>query len=106
MKQQKWYQIDFYVGLLDSEDFMQHFTINESVDKITNLIGDCTIMPCIGSYTHPTGVKINMNSLHIIKFTKDIPKYFIIHARKNLKKIFNQKTIIIKSTECINLEII
>ena len=51
-------------------------------------------------------VKINMNSLHIVKCTKEVPKYFIIHTRKKLKEIFNQKSIVAKSTEGINLEIV
>ena len=40
MEQQKKYQVDLYIGLLDPDDFMQHFTIKEAVDKITKTIGD------------------------------------------------------------------
>ena len=34
MEQQKKYQVDLYIGLLDPDDFMQHFTIKEAVDKL------------------------------------------------------------------------
>ena len=105
-QQTKWHQVDFYVGLLDSDEYCQKFTLKEAVDKITDLIGDCTIIPCIGSYKNPLGLRINMNTLHIIKFIKEHPKYFKIHYRSKFKEIFNQKSIIVHSSECENLEIL
>lgn len=50
MEQQKWYQIDFYIGLYDLDELHDAHTFKESADKITDIIGDCTIIPCIGSF--------------------------------------------------------
>lgn len=105
MKQQKWYQVDLYIGLLDPDDFSQHFTINEAVDKITNLIGDCTIIPCIGSCTHISGIRINLNTLKIVKFIDYHPEEFIDKV-KILKEIFNQFEILINVIECDSFKII
>ena len=87
MEQQKKYQVDLYIGLLDPDDFMQHFTIKEAVDKITKTIGDCTIIPCIGSCTHITGIRINLNTLKVTKFI-DYPPEQIISNVEELKEIF------------------
>lgn len=104
MEQQKFYQVDFYVGLLDPNEFYQEFTIKEAVNKITDLLGDCTIIPCIGSYKHPTGVRVNMNTLKITKFINDNPNIFVTTYVKQLKEIFNQENIISNILECNNLK--
>ena len=89
MEQQKKYQVDLYIGLLDPDDFLQHFTIKEAVDKISNLIGDCTIIPCIGSCTHISGIRINLNTLKIVKFIY-YHHWKFIDKVKILIKIFYQ----------------
>ena len=105
MEQQKKYQVDLYIGLLDPDDLMQHFTIKEAVDKITNLIGDCTIIPCIGSCTHISGVRINLNTLKVVKFIDYHPEQFIDKI-KILKEIFNQYDILMNVIECEYFKII
>ena len=105
MEQQKKYQVDLYIGLLDPDDFLQHFTIKEAVDKISNLIGDCTIIPCIGSCTHISGIRINLNTLKIVKFIDYHPEQFIDKV-KILKKIFNQDNILMNVIECEYFKII
>ena len=106
MEQQKWYQVDLYIGLLDPDELLQKFTTKEAVDTVTNIIGDCTIIPAIGSYTHSSGIRINMNSIQVIKFINCNPTEFINNSINKLKKIFNQDCIIVKTTECTNLEIL
>ena len=105
MEQQKKYQIDLYIGLLDPDDFFQHFTIKEAVDEITKVIGDCTIIPCIGSCTHDTGLRINLNTLKVIKFIDYSPEQFVDRIEK-LKEIFNQDSILMNTTECHKFKII
>lgn len=105
MERQKKYQVDLYIGLLDPDDFMQHFTIKEAVDKITKLIGDCTIIPCIGSYTHISGIRINLNSLKITKFIDNAPDQFIGKVEK-IKEIFNQHDILMNTIECNNFRVV
>ena len=105
MERQKKYQVDLYIGLLDPDDFMQHFTIKEAVDKITKTIGDCTIIPCIGSCTHITGIRINLNTLKVTKFI-DYPPEQIISNVEELKEIFNQYDILMNTIECDNFRIV
>lgn len=105
MEQQKKYQVDLYIGLLDPDDFMQHFTVKKAVDTITDVIGDCTIIPCIGSCTHVTGIKINLNTLKVTKFIDHSPEHFINKVKK-LKEIFNQYEILMNTLECDDFRII
>lgn len=105
MEQQKKYQVDLYIGLLDPDDFMQHFTVKKAVDTITEVIGDCTIIPCIGSCTHTTGIRINLNTLKITKFIDYAPEQLINKVEK-LKKIFNQYEILMNTVECDDFRII
>ena len=105
MEQQKKYQVDLYIGLLDPDDFLQHFTVKEAVDKITKLIGDCTIIPCIGSCMHITGVRINLNTLKVTKFIDYPPEQFIEKVEK-IKEIFNQHDILMNNLKCDNYRII
>ncbi len=104
MEQQKWYQIDFYIGLYDLESLSDVYPYKESVDKITDLIGNCTIIPCVGSYWNKIGIRINMNSLKVIKFINNNPQLFIKEHAGKLKEIFKQDNIITNITECINLQ--
>ena len=103
MEQQKWYQIDFYIGLYDIDELRDKYTYKESVDKITDLIGECTIIPCVGSYQHPIGIRINMNSLKVIKFINSDPKEFVLRYADKFKEIFNQQNIIANITNCHDL---
>jgi hypothetical protein len=105
MEQQKKYQVDLYIGLLDPDDFMQHFTVKKAVDTITEVIGDCTIIPCIGSCTHITGVRINLNTLKVTKFIDYSTEQFINKVEK-LKEIFNQHEILMNTIECDDFRII
>ena len=105
MEQQKKYQVNLYIGLLDPDDFMQHFTVKKAVDTITNTIGDCTIIPCIGSCTHITGVRINLNTLKVTKFIDSSPEQFINKVSK-LKEIFNLYEILMNTIKCDDFRII
>lgn len=105
MEQQKQYQVDLYIGLLDPDDFMQYFTIKEAVDKITKFIGDCTIIPCIGSCTHSTGIRINLNTLKVTKFIDYAPEQFMNKIEK-IKEVFNQHYVLVNTTKCENFHII
>ena len=104
MEQQKWYQIDFYVGLYDLDNLQDICSFKESVDKITDLIGDCTIFPCIGSFKHPLGIRINMNSLKITKFVTVNPQIFVEKYVDKLKEIFRQESIISNIISCRELD--
>ena len=105
MEQQKKYQVDLYIGLLDPDDLLQHFTIKEAVDSITKIIGDCTIIPCIGSCTHFSGVRINLNTLKVTKFIDYAPEQFIDKV-ESIKKVFNQYDILMNMIECEDFRII
>ena len=105
MEQQKQYQVDLYIGLLDPDDLLQHFTIKEAVDSITKIIGDCTIIPCIGSCTHFSGVRINLNTLKVTKFIDYAPEQFIDKVEA-IKKVFNQYDILMNMIECEDFRII
>ena len=104
MEQQKWYQIDFYIGLYDLEELADKHSFKESVDKITELIGDCTIFSGIGSYAHPIGIRINMNSLKVTKFINTNPNEFISANVNKIKEFFDQDCIITNVFECYNLQ--
>ncbi len=104
MEQQKWYQIDFYVGLYDIDNLCDIYSFKESVDKITDLIGNCTIFPCVGSFILPSHeIRINMNSLKITKFINENPQAFVKEYANILKEIFNQESIISNITNCCEL---
>ena len=68
-------------------------------------IGDCTIIPCIGSCTHITGIRINLNTLKVTKFI-DYPPEQIISNVEELKEIFNQYDILMNTIECDNFRIV
>lgn len=100
MEQQKWYQIDFYVGLYDLDELCDVYPYKESVDKITELIGECTIIPCVGSYQHSIGIRMNMNTLKVTKFINNNPQLFVKEHASRLKEIFKQESIITNITNC------
>ena len=104
MEQQKWYQIDFYIGLYNLDELSDNHTFKESVNKITELLGDCTIIPCTGSYKHPIGIRITMNSLKVTKFTNNISEGYINTNVNELKDFFNQNSIITNIIECNKLQ--
>ena len=104
MEQQKWYQIDFYIGLYDLDELSDVYPYKESVDKITDIIGDCTVIPCVGSYRHKIGIRINMNSLKVTKFINNNPQLFAKEHAARLKEIFRQESIITNIFECYYLE--
>ena len=104
MEQQKWYQIELYFGLYDLEELQDVHPFKETVNKITELMGDCTIIPCIGSCNHSIGIRITMNSLKVIKFTNKNPDDLLEIYIRELKKFFNQECIITNITECTNLQ--
>ena len=62
-----------------------------------------TIMPCIGSYQHPIGIRINMNSVKVIKFTNSNPKEFVLKYVDKFKETFNQESIIANITKSYGL---
>ena len=68
-------------------------------------IGDSTIIPCIGSCTHITGIRINLNTLKVTKFI-DYPPEQIISNVEELKEIFNQYDILMNTIECDNFRIV
>lgn len=100
MEQQKIYQIDFYIGLYDIDNLCDMYSFKESVDKITDCIGDCTIIPCVGSYKSPIGIRINMNSLKITKFVDNNPTEFAFYNAKLFKEMFKQNSVITNITKC------
>ena len=106
MTNKKWFRVDFYVGLLDSSDFVQYKTIKEAVDEVVDIIEDCTIIPCIGSFKHSSGVRINMNTLKITKFSDRNPDEFVEEYKNKLKELFNQESVIVEVSNCVCLKFI
>ena len=103
MEQQKWYQIDFYIGLYDLDELRDTYSFKESVDKISELLGECTIIPCVGSYQHSIGIRMNMNSLKVTKFINSNPQLFAKENAGKLKTIFKQESVITNITTCYEL---
>ena len=103
MEQQKWYQIDFYIGMYDIDELSEKYSFKESIDKVTDLIGNCTIVHGIGSYKHSIGIRMNMNTLKVTKFIDSAPKEFASKYAEKFKEIFSQECVITNVSECHNL---
>ena len=79
--------------------------IYEASKDSSKIIGDCTIIPCIGSCTHFSGVRINLNTLKVTKFIDYAPEQFIDKVEA-IKKVFNQYDILMNMIECEDFRII
>ena len=106
MTNKKWYRIDFYLALMEPDEFTYERDIRQAVSLCVDLIGDCTIIPCIGSCMHYTGLRVQMNAFQIIKFIDDKPEEFAYAVAEKLKKEFKQNCVIVNISECQSLRFI
>lgn len=89
-----YYQLDFYIGLMDKDTLTYKFTQEKAIEKIIEIIGDCTIIPSIGSYIRNNGEKIIIKTLKVTKFFDKYPQDYDHDIAYKLKEIFNQDSII------------
>ena len=85
-----------FIGLNDKNTLKQELPIEEVKAKINEVVGDCTIKEgATGYYTHDNGQKVIEKSLEVVKFGGS--KRQIVNMAKQLKKILNQESIILKT---------
>ena len=85
-----------FIGLNDKNTLKQELPIEEVKAKINEVIGDCTIKEgATGYYTHDNGQKVIEKSLEVVKFGGSERQ--IVNMAKQLKKILNQESIILKT---------
>ena len=85
-----------FIGMNDKNTLKQELPIEEVKAKINEVVGDCTIKEgATGYYTHDNGQKVIEKSLEVVKFGGS--KRQIVNMAKQLKKILNQESIILKT---------
>lgn len=85
-----------FIGLNDKNTLKQELPIEEVKAKINEVVGDCTIKEgATGYYTHDNGQKVIEKSLEVVKFGGS--KRQVVNMAKQLKKILNQESIILKT---------
>lgn len=87
-------KIVFYVGLMNKDDFSYKFSKQDAIAKIVAILGDCTIQEAIGIFTRNDGKKIQTDTLIATKFINEYDGNFVHYKAKELKKIFNQSSIL------------
>lgn len=95
----KYIKIVFYLGLMDKDNLDYKFSADEAIDKITQIIGECTIKNCFGFYKTKSQKLLKIDSLEITKYTKSLPDNYIENTTKKLKEIFNQTSILTEITK-------
>lgn len=93
-----------YLGLNDRQTKTQRITTDKAVQLINQTIGDCTISPCMGTYTDLSGRTTLENTLKIelLDFKNSIDINWIINV---LGLLFNQESIALEKQE-INTELV
>lgn len=87
-------KITFYIGLMDKDDFSYKFSKKDAVEKVIDVLGDCTIQEAIGVFTRNDGKKIQSDTLVVTKILKEYDANFIHYKAKEFKRIFNQASIL------------
>jgi hypothetical protein len=87
-------KISFYVGLMDKDDFSYKFSKHDAIEKIVEVVGDCTIQDAVGVFTRPDGKKIQTDTLVVTKILEEYDGNYIHYKAKELKRIFNQSSIL------------
>ena len=91
-------KIIFYIGLLDKDDFSYKFSKYDAIEKVVEVLGDCTIQEAIGSFTRKDGKRIQTDTLIATKILEKYDGNYIHYKAKELKQIFNQSSILTEET--------
>lgn len=91
-------KVIFYIGLMDKDDFSYKFSKHDAIEKIADVLGDCTIQDGTGVFTRNDGQKIHTETLVATKFLEKYDGNFIHYKTKELKAIFNQSSILTEET--------
>lgn len=87
-------KIIFYIGLMDKEDFSYKFSKQEAIEKVVEIIGDCTIQETFGTFTRNDGEIIHIETLVATKYLEKSDPNYVHFKTKELKQIFNQSSIL------------
>lgn len=83
---------------MDKDDFSYKFSKQEAIEKIADILGDCTIQSGIGIFTRNDCQKIKTETLIATKFLEKYDGNSIHYKAKELKEIFNQSSILTEET--------
>lgn len=93
------HKITFIVGLMDKKT-MSYPQKEYAINKIVKIIGDCTIIDCIGSFKGT-----QMRTFQITKFIEgEIPKNYVHDKAKELKLNFWQDSVITEVTNSYKID--
>jgi hypothetical protein len=97
-------KFEFYVGLLDKDTLSYKYSKHQAKQKIFEILGDCTIQETSGFYTYDNGLKLEIDTLFVTKFLKEVPDNFVHDKVMELKKVFNQNSIITDEQSSYSIE--
>jgi hypothetical protein len=87
-------KIIFYVGLMDKDDFSYKFSKQEAIEKIVEIIGDCTIQETFGTFTRNDGKIVQIETLVVTKYLEKNDPNYVHFKTKELKHTLNQSSIL------------
>lgn len=86
-----------FVGLADKDTKKQEVSTKEAYEKLSQIIGDCTISQSIGYYTHDNGDKVSEQSLRIEILFKTYDEVKMLCGI--IKRELNQESVALERTE-------
>lgn len=93
--------IRMYIGLNDKDTINKRRRRNKI---IVNNIGDCTIQPATGHYTHEDSTPTTERTLLVTKFVSDLtPQSALVNLIEKLKAELNQECIVIEIIQDVNV---
>lgn len=87
-------KITFYIGLMDKDDLSYKYSKAEAITKVIDVLGNCTIQKAVGFFTRNDGKQVQVDTLIAIQYLKEYDGNYIHYKAKELKKIFNQSSIL------------
>ena len=87
-------KIVFYIGLMDKDSLKYEISTNEAVNKIVEILGECTISNSLGTYKRENGEMLFIKTLIVTKFLENMPLDYEYLKANELKKAFNQSSVI------------
>lgn len=94
------HKITFIVGLMNPKTMSYHHEKEYAINRVIEIVGDCTIVDCIGSFKG-----IQMRTFQITKFIEgELPKNYVHDKAKELKNVFWQDSVITEITDSYRID--
>lgn len=95
----------FFIGLMDKDTLTYKYSKKYAKQKVSEILGDCTIQECSGFYTPNNNQTLEIETLLVTKFLKEVPDNYLHTKVRELKNIFNQNSIITETTNSYSIKL-